>query len=142
MDSFDSLYKSNGRMSSEEYESLTCFCHHTAEPARMAEVEEAIVDSFDDYSLATLGVREGLPAQVRNYDTNSEVYLCCVDHLIRRQPIPEIEKLDEGEVKSFEELRAKVTVPLRDSYWEGEFAHETARKPDFLPSVPRLHEGR
>lgn len=146
IDNFEVLYKCDGVSYNDALDAVTVYAVNICEAIRDEEIFKEVQDSFDlfldklDSRWDKNSGRPPLSANIRTYSFYSRQYLQYVDCMIRRDPLPEITNRGGLNVKSVNELRHRIRVPLRDAYNEGEFLHEN--RPDSPAWCPPYPNGK
>lgn len=122
-DFFEVLNKCNGIVTTDVLGAVAGFAINIPEPIRQEDVFEDILESFDNFELATLDSKRALSSYVRAYGHYSEEYLRAVDRYLEGRQV-KILSLEDAPVKSLHELWRRIRVPLRSSYNEGVFFHD------------------
>lgn len=129
MSYFNDLEKCDGIVSDEALKAIAGFIVNGPEPIRLSEVEEEIVESYDNFEIVYLDSREKkLDLQIKKYKHYSAEKLKCVTAIVLEETMPDIINSGGLKISSHEKLLSMVTVPLRDSFRSKVFKHE--KRPD------------
>ncbi|KAG0525963.1 hypothetical protein BDA96_06G103500 [Sorghum bicolor] len=118
IENFEVLHKCNGVISTNVLRAIAVFAVHGPEAIRLEDVFQAILDSYDNKQ-SILGKK--LSLLVKNYGFYSAQLLYCVDTILGGGEEPQIVNKKGIEIKSVQELRNKIRVPLWSSYLMGKF---------------------